>query len=548
MFTPPGSPLPSPRAKLDQPNPMEEIQRRATNPLLPPSPSSGLLSPPSSPPSYFPSHSNSSSVSSGPSKNPPSLSLSSAPTLSPQSSSSSHPSFSFLPTPSTSPLLPPPLSTSSSHSWISKEPSSSLDVLQQQQHQHLEYQYSRLEAKRRIGRHIKWTAIAIPLVLILLTLGNHCRGSLLGMVRWGNGVKDPRISLDDPNWLGQDRFIGESSLSGTLLHHQHQHHGPSHSHDVVETAFFRRDSSSASMSVATAGSSGTPTDAQLATATTTAPLSSSSIPATAQNLPTVPSSAPVLPTPFPQPWDSDIPQNFSSQTCYNFFLNMTNDNDFRSCRPFGMLQATSDDFSNLQSNLTELNAVVWGTCNTTPGVDQCASTMATFASSLQSACSKDLSDRNLNAVTTLQALQAYSLTTSAGCLTDPSTESYCYVKAAHNSNPSDLYFYSLTSGTQISNTTTLTCSSCTKSLMSLYVNALNANASQFTELAGAYQSAQALASTACGPTYAQVSTGSEADTSGGVESYVRPSSSSRWWRTAVGGWMVVVVVFWLVSV
>ncbi|GAW04897.1 hypothetical protein LENED_006716 [Lentinula edodes] len=276
----------------------------------------------------------------------------------------------------------------------------------------------------------------------------------------------------------------------------------------------RQESTDISVSVAT----GTATASELVTPTSTALSSTSgsatittSIPATSQTLPTIPDS--VLPTPFPQPWDSSITQNFSTQSCYNFFLNMTNSDDFRSCRPFGLLQNTSDDFADLQSNLTALNAVVWGTCNPTIGVDQCTTNMATFAASLQSACAQDLQDSNLYAVSTLQALNAYSLTQSAGCLNDPSTDSYCYVKAVHNTNPSDLYFYSLVSGVSISNSTTLTCSTCTKSLMSLYVNALNVNASQLMELASVYASAEALASSSCGSSYAQVSTNTQADSS-----------------------------------
>jgi len=47
--------------------------------------------------------------------------------------------------------------------------------------------------------------------------------------------------------------------------------------------------------------------------------------------------------------------------------------------------------------------------------------------------------------------------------------------------------------------------------MSLYVNALNANASEFLELASVYASAQSLASSACGSSYALKSTSSLVD-------------------------------------
>lgn len=50
--------------------------------------------------------------------------------------------------------------------------------------------------------------------------------------------------------------------------------------------------------------------------------------------------------------------------------------------------------------------------------------------------------------------------------------------------------------------------------MSLYVNALNANASEMSELASVYAKAQSLAASACGSSYAQQSTSSLADSTG----------------------------------
>lgn len=60
--------------------------------------------------------------------------------------------------------------------------------------------------------------------------------------------------------------------------------------------------------------------------------------------PTVPVN-PVLPTPFPQPFDTTLSTNFSTTTCYDFFLNMTQVDAFRSCRPFSLLISTSYAFT-----------------------------------------------------------------------------------------------------------------------------------------------------------------------------------------------------------
>ncbi|KAF5390831.1 hypothetical protein D9757_004456 [Collybiopsis confluens] len=523
MFTPPGSPLPSPRAKLDQPNPLEEMQRQAANALLtPPLPSPGSSTSLTTPLPYSPSDSSSSVNSYKPLPLPPHTR---------PSHTTSSSSFGYSPSPSStpcdSPLPSPPLSPSSESRFSSEKyltqqeriPLARKRDLEDQLHQH----QSRSETKRRIGRNLKWTAIMIPILLVLATLSSHYRSSLSRMVGCMSREKNSSLELGDLENDGQPRVDifgnpadGIHSLESMFLpHHHHGHHVEV---PVDDRATLLRRASSGGISVSVASATGTPTGTQLMTGTAASTSSSTVTPTTVQDLPSIPSSSPALPTPFLQPWDSNIAQNFSSQNCFSFFFAMINDNNFRRCRPFGLLQMTSNQFSNLQSNLTALNAVVWGTCNPPLGVDQCASIMTSYASSLRSACSKDLSDRNLNAVNTLSALQAYSLTYNAGCLPDPTTDSYCYVKAAHSTNPSDLYFYSLPSGTSISNTTTLTCSSCTKSLMSLYVNSLNANASLYPQLAQVYGSAQALASSTCGPTYAQVSTNSQPDTSGGTVS------------------------------
>lgn len=89
---------------------------------------------------------------------------------------------------------------------------------------------------------------------------------------------------------------------------------------------------------------------------------------------------------------------------------------------------------------------------------------------------------------------------SAGCLADPSTNTYCYLDAVHNSNPSDTYFYSIPLGVSIPNNTIASCSACTKSLMTLYYDALS-NTS-LTGLHDSYESAAKIAVADCGTAYA----------------------------------------------
>jgi len=130
--------------------------------------------------------------------------------------------------------------------------------------------------------------------------------------------------------------------------------------------------------------------------------------------------------------------------------------------------------------------------------------MAWFASTLQNTCSKELNAGNVLTVQTLQALQAFNMMYTAGCLPDQSSNAYCFVDAAHATNPSDLYFFQLPMGISLPNNTTPSCSSCTKSLMALYAQSLeNAPKGTLTYLEKTYPSGQKVAVAQCGASYAQ---------------------------------------------
>jgi hypothetical protein len=155
------------------------------------------------------------------------------------------------------------------------------------------------------------------------------------------------------------------------------------------------------------------------------------VPVSDQLVPTVPATAPVLPTPFPQALDAGIAQNFSTSSCAAFFANMTSAAPFRTCRPFSLLLESSGAFINVrsravllrnvlltfatypkaQTNLTLLNSIIWGTCNTPTPYEQCKSNMAWFASSLQTSCAQELKDENIMVSNTLIGAFSSSLPT-----------------------------------------------------------------------------------------------------------------------------------------
>ena len=192
-----------------------------------------------------------------------------------------------------------------------------------------------------------------------------------------------------------------------------------------------------------------------------------------------------------------------------------------------------------QTNLTLLNEVVWGTCNTDLSSDVCTANMAWFASELQTECATDLKDENAMAVDTLQGaflrlpcplhpfslsirtnpptgLNAFPLMLTAGCLADQLTNTYCYVEAAHSSSPSDLFFYQLPQGLPLPNGTAPSCSSCVKSLMGAYASALGTNAAALGPLGQTYGAAEKEAVAQCGEGYAQATTAVEGGAANGA--------------------------------
>src|SRR6267154_2234838 len=95
----------------------------------------------------------------------------------------------------------------------------------------------------------------------------------------------------------------------------------------------------------------------------------------------------------------------------------------------------------------------------------------------------------------------------AACSVDPMANAYCYVEAVANSDPSSYYFYQLPLGQPLPKITNGACNSCTKSLMSMYLAALNsANVTSLTGLQATYGAAASNLNNVCGSSYAQTTT------------------------------------------
>jgi hypothetical protein len=207
-----------------------------------------------------------------------------------------------------------------------------------------------------------------------------------------------------------------------------------------------------------------------------------------------------------------------------------------------------------------MNTLLWGTCNTDIGTNQCIANMGWFASALNTACKDDLRDNNALAVDTLMgesschisviltlnaknyichrvpiqshriylfcstsviaplgplwiALNAFQLMFNAACAMDPQANTYCYIDAVANTSPADLYLYQLPIGIDLPDkTTNFSCSPCSQGLLSLYAQHLSNSTldDPLTGLKETYETSANVVNAACGTNFAETGVSSGA--------------------------------------
>lgn len=186
-----------------------------------------------------------------------------------------------------------------------------------------------------------------------------------------------------------------------------------------------------------------------------------------------------------------------------------------------------------QTNLSELNTLIFGTCNTTPSFLTCTLNMDWFASALPSACSQEIAEDNSMVQQTLLALKAYPIVRTTGCLIDQSTNQYCYLEAAHSQNPYESYLYLLPLGLSLPNDTTPSCSACSRTVLNVYAEALQTPNSSSDGLKDTYNLAASQAEESCGSGFAQTGLASGA-----------PKSQIMGFKVE-DGWGLVVLSLWM---
>ncbi|KLO19394.1 hypothetical protein SCHPADRAFT_818271 [Schizopora paradoxa] len=338
-----------------------------------------------------------------------------------------------------------------------------------------------LQRKRAIGRRIRWIVVLVPAFFVLVALSTHFASSC-------THFSTPSVFANLETWQHHDNA---SSVAIRKRSPSPQSQGLTLSNTVSTTG--------SSLSTNPSGTSNSPT-------------STSSVPQTSQTIPPAPaaSNPPVLPTPFPQPFDSvGATTNLSTSSCQAFFQNMTQADDFRKCRPLSLLLQFGSAFIEAQTNLTALSNIIFGTCNTVNSFDSCTQSLASYASQLSTSCSKEVQQSNSLVLTTREGLLNYPILRNAGCLQDQAgSQGFCYVEAVHQSNPADTYLYQLPFGVPLPQAAKPTCSPCGGSVLSSYASALqnsSGNGNGSTDgLKATYDAAASASASACGSGYAQV--------------------------------------------
>ncbi|KAI0642781.1 hypothetical protein C8Q79DRAFT_916747 [Trametes meyenii] len=319
------------------------------------------------------------------------------------------------------------------------------------------YTYTQLQ-KKRAGRRTRWAVFIVPFVLAIVGLST--------------------------------RYIAHPAIFDVFRPRSHWEP----THDADDWGLHKRHPDPADSSALTTIQVSTPTGTSLSLA----PSASAAAPTTVSASNTkVPSTPPAIPTPFPQPFDSSLSTNFTTVACQTFFQNMTGTLAFRQCRPFSLLVSDSNEFiSQSQRNISLLNTIIWGTCNTTPTADQCAANMGWFADNIKTQCAGDITARTPIVQDAVAGLQAYSVMRAAACQVNPLTDAYCYVEAAQSTHPSDLYLYQLPLGLALPNATVPSCTGCVQSLMKTFVD--GDGAAPLPRLQKTYPAAAAIVNGACG--------------------------------------------------
>ncbi|KAK9240802.1 hypothetical protein V1525DRAFT_393952 [Lipomyces kononenkoae] len=202
----------------------------------------------------------------------------------------------------------------------------------------------------------------------------------------------------------------------------------------------------------------------------------------------------------PYAFDSSLGNNFTEESCPQFFNSFLASESFIQCYPFSFFLQTSESFFQIvKQGAFKLSSTMDMICavNST----QCQTIMNNYAAQLLSSsiCARDYQLENPIVTQAYNAFTSYGMLYSAGCL-QSSSGSYCYVDSITNStNPGDSYLYYLPLDVSLPGGSRPSCSSCSQNIMSIFLNYAG-NAS--LAISQTYLTAVQQINVFCGPNFA----------------------------------------------
>lgn len=129
-------------------------------------------------------------------------------------------------------------------------------------------------------------------------------------------------------------------------------------------------------------------------------------------------------TVLPQPFDTTLGNNFTTESCPRFFSTFLSDPTFRSCYPFSLLLQTSHGFFEAEKNFFQTTVALQAGCSA--DYDVCNNLMHSLSNQLKSAsaCMSDYAAENQIVMQAYRGLLAYPVMYQAACLQDEKGD-YC---------------------------------------------------------------------------------------------------------------------------
>ncbi|KAI2715208.1 hypothetical protein CBS147332_4862 [Penicillium roqueforti] len=174
-------------------------------------------------------------------------------------------------------------------------------------------------------------------------------------------------------------------------------------------------------------------------------------------------------TGMPKPFDT-LSYNFANATtCIDFFAKWRANTTISNCNAISLLIENSNGFFHTLNSASATSRILDTSCSA--NVSKCASIMTALAADLlkPANCGDDYDNGNSVVKGTYRDLVAYEPIYRTTCLTNPSTQNYCFVDAVSNStNPDDYNVYLMPLGTPLTVGDVPTCNKCLKTTMDVF--------------------------------------------------------------------------------